>query len=254
MLSHRIPIPPPSIVFHQLCQLFFSCRLRSIVFVAVPFLRPRIFGYPILFRSLAPSLLIFYSFRHPMGPGDTNNKHNSPGSSPAPSAPPAPPAIPAAPAAPAPPLPRLPRLPSPSSPGSLGAEQLPLFPQRPRFPLTWHDRRGERRSCEREREQALLDEESTSVIGGEGRGLSACLLRSRLASSRLSHNYCALSSGHTSAHPLRARLLSPHPVMPALAPPAIPTPTLSRGACAFPSGHGSDRHACGRLLWSHLRP
>ena len=152
--------------------------------------------------------------------------------------------------------PSCPGSPAPTAPAASFPQlsRLPLFPQRPRFPLTWHDRRGERRSCEREREQALLDEESTSVIGGEGRDLSACLLRSRLASSRLSHNYCALSSGHTSAHPLRARLLSPHPVMPALAPPAIPTPTLSRGACAFPSGHGSDRHACGRLLWSHLRP
>ena len=44
------------------------------------------------------------------------------------------------------------------------------------------------------------------------------------------------------------------PGMPALAPPAMPAPTLSHVSCAFPSGHGSDRHACGRLLRSRPRP
>ena len=44
------------------------------------------------------------------------------------------------------------------------------------------------------------------------------------------------------------------PGIPALAPPAMPALTLSHVSCAFPSGHGSDRHACGRLLQSRPRP
>ena len=89
------------------------------------------------------------------------------------------------------------------------------------------------------------------------------------ASSRLSRNCCALPSSHTSAHPLRPRLPSPHPVtpvlapsgnacdlppvMPALAPPALPALALSRDSCALPFCHGGDRHACARLLRSRLR-
>ena len=88
------------------------------------------------------------------------------------------------------------------------------------------------------REQAIPDEESAGVTGGESGGVSALLLRSRLqspppvmpaldpsgntssrpsdnASSHLSRNYCGLPSGRTSAHPLRPRLPSPPPVTPA---------------------------------------
>ena len=162
-----------------------------------------------------------------------------------------------------------------------------------RLPLTWRDWRRERRSGERGREQALPDEESAGVTGEDSVGISALLLRSRLqwpprvlpaldpsdntssrpsdnSSSRLSRNCCTLPSGHTSAHPLRPPptvappaipVLAPYnnpcdlpPVMPALAPPAMLALPHSRLSCAFPSGHGSDRHACGRLLWSHLYP
>ena len=42
------------------------------------------------------------------------------------------------------------------------------------------------------------------------------------------------------------------PVLPALAPPAMPALALSRGSCAFPCGHGSDHNASGRLLQSRL--
>ena len=163
-----------------------------------------------------------------------------------------------------------------------GAEQLPL---------TWRDRRGERRSCDRGREQALPDKNSAGVTGGESAGVSALLLRLRLqspppvipaldpsgnassrpsdtSSSSLSRNSCALPSGHTSADPPGPHRLWPPPVipvlaaysnpcdlppvLPALAPPVMPAPALFRGSCAFPSGHGSDRHGCGRLLWSRL--
>ena len=232
-----------SITFHRLCRCSISSSPHLRLSDPLPVTRAKHFSLLLVpspdgsrrYKQQAQLSRIF--------PGSVSSP-GSPSYPGCPSCPGSP--APTAPAASFPQLSRLPWLPL--------FRRLPLFPQRPRFPLTWHNRRGERRSCERGREQALLDEESTGVIGGEGRGLSACLLWSRLASSRLSRNYCALSSGGTSAHPLRARLLSPHPVMPALAPPAIPTPTLSHGSCAFPSGHGSDRHACGRLLWSHLRP
>ena len=165
------------------------------------------------------------------------------------------------------------------------------LPRLSRLPLTWRDRRGERWSCKRGRERALPDKESAGVTGGESAGVSALLLRSLLqspppvmpvldpstnasrpsdnSSSRISRNCWALPSGHTSAHPLRPRQPSPPPVIPvlapssnpcdlppvfaALAPPAMPALALSRGSFAFPSGHGSDRHACGRLLRSPLR-
>ena len=165
-------------------------------------------------------------------------------------------------------------------------------PAPPASPLTWCDRRGERRSCGSGREQPLPDEESAGVTGGESGGVSARLLRSRLrslapvmpalhpssndasrpsdnASSRLSRNCCAPPSGHTSARPLRSRLplpppvtpvLSPSgnacdcpPVTPALAPAAMPALALSRDFCALLSGHASARHACVRLLQSRLR-
>ena len=159
-------------------------------------------------------------------------------------------------------LPRLPRL--------------SRLPRPPRLPLTWRDRRGERRSCERGREQALPDEESTGITGGESGGVSTRLNRSRLqspppvmpaldpsgnassrssdnASSRLSRNCRAPPSGHTSARPLRSRQPSPPPVIPALAPLAMPALALSRDSCTLPSGHGSDHHTCGRQ-WSSARP
>ena len=96
----------------------------------------------------------------------------------------------------------------------------------PRLPLTWRDRRGERRSCERGREQALPDEESAGVTGGESAGVSALRLRSRLQSPPPVMPALA---------PL-AMLLSPSPVAPALSPPAwaaIVTPGVGY------SGHAS---------------
>ena len=87
------------------------------------------------------------------------------------------------------------------------------------------------------------------------------------ASSLLSRNFCALLSGHTSAHPLQPHLPSPPPVtlvlapsgnacdlprvMPALAPPAIPPLSLFRDSCGL-LRPGSDRHECCRRLRSRL--
>ena len=100
----------------------------------------------------------------------------------------------------------------------------------PRLPLTWRDRRGERRSCESGREQALPDEESAGVSGGESAGVSSLLLRSRLQSPPpvmpaldplitpplASRKLLRSPPGHTGAHPLRPCLPSPPSAMPAI--------------------------------------
>ena len=147
---------------------------------------------------------------------------------------------------------------------------------------------GEHRNCERGREEALpeeLPEETAQALALSFSG-HACSRPpsvmpaldpsgdapsrpSDTSSAPLSLNCCAVPSGHTSAHPPRPRQLSPplvitvlapysNPfdlplVLRALAPPAMPALALSRGCCAFPTGNGSGRHACGRLLRSRLR-
>ena len=124
--------------------------------------------------------------------------------------------------------PRFPR--SPRSAGSPAPPRLSWLPrsQLPRLPrlsLTWRYRRGERRSCERGREQALPDEESTGVMGRERGGARAPLLRSHL---QLPPPVMpALDpSGNTSSHPpnnASARLSRNY----CLSPPVAPAITLS---------------------------
>ena len=144
----------------------------------------------------------------------------------------------------------------------------------PWLPLTWRDRREERRSCESGREQALPDEESAGVTGGESAGVSTLLLRSRLQSPPpvmpaldplitlplASRKFCvpplvtpALTlSGPAYRRPLRQCLRSSSGNAGAR-PSGDAALDHSRGSSAFPSSLGSDCHASGRLLRSLLR-
>ena len=132
-----------------------------------------------------------------------------------------------------------------SPPASLAPRHLiPSVPQHankilgettlPRLSLTWHDLRGERRSCERRREQALPDEESAGVTESSSGNASR---PSDTSSSHLSRNCSTLPSDHSRAHPLRPYQPSPPLVIPVLA----------------PSSNPCDRHACSRLLRLCLR-
>lgn len=149
----------------------------------------------------------------------------------------------------------------------------------------WHDWRGERRSCKKGREQALLDEGSAGVTGGKRAGISARLLWSCRQSPTPvmpaldpDGNACLCPSDNSSAclsvtaglFPPVIMVLAPAsnicdhpPVMPALAPLAMPALSLSQAPAISPPAIaaivtpvvGSFGHPSSQEVWStaHLR-